>query len=86
MRKLAFFLFLCTVVFLIAKRSTTHHASFNTLLYYNIEALAAGEGSDVYKCFGTGSVDCPVARIKVKYVFGGYSLVPLSFSDTDRRR
>ena len=74
MRKLVFFLFLCTVVYLTAKRSTNHHASFNTLLNYNIEALAAGDGSSVYQCFGTGSVDCPVVHTKVKYVFGGYSL------------
>lgn len=74
MRKLVFFLFLCTVVYLTAKRSTSHHASFNTLLNYNIEALAAGEDLNVYKCLGSGSVDCPVVHTKVKYVFGGYSL------------
>ena len=66
MKKLVFFLFLCTVVYLTAKRST--------LLNYNIEALAADEGLNVYHCFGTGSVDCPVVHTKVKYVAGGYSL------------
>lgn len=73
MRKLVFFLFLCVVVFLTAKRPTYHHTSFNTLLTYNIEALAAGEGSNVYRCLGSGSVDCPVFNTKVKYVVGGYS-------------
>ena len=37
-------------------------------------ALAAGEGTNMYKCLGSGSVDCPIAHAKVKYVFGGYSL------------
>ncbi|MEY8687470.1 NVEALA domain-containing protein [Bacteroides sp. AN502(2024)] len=74
MRKLVFFLFLCIVVLLTAKRSTNHHVSFNTLLYYNVEALAAGEDLNVYRCVGSGSVDCPIIHDKVKYVFGGYSL------------
>ncbi|ANU57765.1 MULTISPECIES: NVEALA domain-containing protein [Bacteroides] len=74
MKKLVFFLFLCTVVYLTAKRSTNHNITFNTLLNYNIEALAADEGLNVYHCFGTGSVDCPVVHTKVKYVAGGYSL------------
>lgn len=73
MRKLVFFLFLCTVVYLTAKRSTNHHTSFNVLLNYNIEALASDEGSNVYRCLGTGSVDCPIVHTKVKYVFGGYN-------------
>ena len=68
MRKLVFFLFLCTVVYLTAKRSTNHHASFNTLLNYNIEALAAGEGTNMYKCLGSGSVDCPIAHAKVTQI------------------
>lgn len=74
MRKLVFFLFLCVAVFLTGKRLTNHRTSFNTLLNYNIEALAAGENQNAYKCWGTGSVDCPVSHDKVKYVFGGYSL------------
>ena len=69
MRKLVFFLFLCLMVYLTVKRPANHHVSFNTLLNYNIEALAAGEGTNMYKCLGSGSVDCPI-----KYVFGGYSL------------
>jgi len=74
MRKLVFFLFLCTVVFLTSKRSINHHTSFNTLLNYNIEALAAGEGPNVYQCLGSGSLDCPIIHTKVKYVATGYSL------------
>lgn len=74
MRKLVFFLFLCIMVYLTVKRPANHHVSFNTLLNYNIEALAAGEGTNMYKCLGSGSVDCPIAHPKVKYVFGGYSL------------
>ena len=74
MRKLVFFLFLCLMVYLTVKRPANHHVSFKTLLNYNIEALAAGEGTNMYKYLGSGSVDCPIAHAKVKYVFGGYSL------------
>lgn len=53
MRKLVFFLFLCLMVYLTVKRPANHHVSFNTLLNYNIEALAAGEGTNMYKCLGS---------------------------------
>lgn len=35
------------------------------LMLENIEALAAGEGSSLVHCIGTGSVDCPKFQIKV---------------------
>ena len=27
-----------------------------------------------HTCLGSGSVDCPISKVKVKYVFSGYSL------------
>lgn len=39
----------------------------------NIEALAAGEGSSMWFCRGSGSLDCPNGT-KVKYIVDDYSL------------
>lgn len=47
------------------------------LLLYNIEALAAGEHAQQGRCYGTGTLDCPVSHNKVEYIFGGYSLEDL---------
>lgn len=46
----------------------------NSLLLYNVEALAADEGWNVVRCVNSGTLDCPVAHEKVKYIFSGYSL------------
>ena len=46
----------------------------NTLLLDNIEALAADEQDVPTNCWGSGSVDCPVTKVKVEYVATGYSL------------
>lgn len=43
------------------------------LLLENIEALASGEDSTHYFCYGTGSVDCPNGR-KVEFVRTNFSL------------
>lgn len=45
----------------------------SVLLLENIEALASGEGSTHYFCYGTGSVDCPNGR-KVEFVRDNFSL------------
>nr|WP_165359802.1 NVEALA domain-containing protein [Parabacteroides goldsteinii] len=39
----------------------------------NIEALAAGEGSSMWFCRGSGSLDCPNGT-KVEYIVDNYSL------------
>lgn len=39
----------------------------------NIEALAAGEGSSMWFCRGSGSLDCPSGN-KVAYIVDNYSL------------
>lgn len=41
----------------------------NELLLLNIEAMAAGESSNIDCWGGAGSVDCPISRDKVLYVW-----------------
>ena len=43
-----------------------------TLLFDNIEALASGEGSSTYHCFGWGNVNC--YGNKVEYMIDGMDL------------
>ena len=38
-----------------------------SLMLENIEALATGE-TEYIRCWGTGSVDCPITHVKVKLV------------------
>ena len=64
MKKLLFFFIL--VVAVISVKYSLKEPRVNTLLLDNVEALAA--------CLGSGSVDCPISKVKVKYVFSGYSL------------
>ena len=40
----------------------------------NIDALASGEWGGAPRCVGVGSVDCPIADVKVYAVGGPYSL------------
>lgn len=42
--------------------------SSNELLLLNIEAIAAGESSNI-DCWGVGCVDCPISRDNVLYVW-----------------
>ena len=37
------------------------------LMLENVEALAAGESGGGY-CWGSGSVDCPLTHVKVRFV------------------
>ncbi|MDE6821865.1 MULTISPECIES: NVEALA domain-containing protein [Bacteroides] len=69
-------LLLCMVAALSTKYFVSHSNSkvHNTFLLYNVEALAAGEHAAITRCYGTGSLDCPVSHKKVEYIFGGYSL------------
>lgn len=73
MRKIVIVLFLCIAVSGIIKNQTSHKKEISTLLLHNVEALAADEVKNYY-CVSEGSVDCPIAKVKVEYVFGGYSL------------
>ena len=71
------FLLLCIVAVLSAKYFSSHKNVQSELLLYNIEALAAGEHAQQGRCYGTGTLDCPVSHDKVEYIFGGYSLEDL---------
>lgn len=68
------FLLLCIVAVLSTKYLSFHKNGQSELLLYNIEALAAGEHSDITRCIGEGTLDCPVTHRKVEYIFGGFSL------------
>lgn len=54
-------------------RKAEHNQLQNVILLNNVEALAAGE-SPMTKCIGSGSVDCPIYHVKVKYVFEPFIL------------
>ena len=70
MKKLLFFFIL--VVAVISVKYSLKEPRVNTLLLDNVEALAAYEQDMPHTCLG--SVDCPISKVKVKYVFSGYSL------------
>lgn len=53
-----------------ANRNNKLHSA---ILLNNIEALATPENPTA-RCFGTGSVDCPLFHIKVEYVFEPFML------------
>ena len=56
----------------------SHSEKLDDLLYdlllENIEALAAGESGDDSKCFGSGSIVCPLTNQGVAHVQIYYSL------------
>lgn len=49
------------------------NTSLSDVALDNIEALAAGEGSTMWFCRGSGSLDCPNGT-KVEYIVDNYSL------------
>lgn len=63
---LLFFVSMFLLSFIYLKRQ---HSGINSeLILSNIEALASGEDSGNYYCFGIGSIDCPFHSTKVYYV------------------
>ncbi|MCY6366912.1 NVEALA domain-containing protein [Bacteroides ovatus] len=72
MKKLLFFSILIMAV--LSVNYSLKEPRVNTLLLDNIEALAADEQDVPTNCWGSGSVDCPVTKVKVEYVATGYSL------------
>ena len=72
MKKLLFLFIL--VVAVMSVKYSLKEPRVNTLLLDNVEALAAYEQDMPHTCLGSGSVDCPISKVKVKYVFSGYSL------------
>lgn len=60
---------LCTFAYMNTKQESRKIISVETLA--NIEALASGEETYKYSCYGDGSVDCPdgsKAEIVYKYL------------------
>ncbi|MEY8707789.1 NVEALA domain-containing protein [Bacteroides faecichinchillae] len=73
MKKLIILIFfLCAVAHLVTKK--LHKENMSPLLLNNIEAIASDESSGIVRCFGTGSVLCPVDNSKVERLVSGYSL------------
>lgn len=52
----------------------THSENLDSLLLENIEALAAGESGVNSKCYGSGSIVCPINKEGVAHVYNYYSL------------
>lgn len=63
MKKLLFFFIL--VVAVISVKYSLKEPRVNTLLLDNVEALAAYEQDMPHTCLGSGSVDCPISKVKV---------------------
>jgi len=61
---------LIVLVFIVALhvKINTNKNQFSSIDLLNIETLSFAETTDEL-CYGTGSVDCPSSKDKVKYVF-----------------
>lgn len=73
MKKVFIFLFFCIIIFVVISKKKRQD-KINLLILNNIEAIASDEHADRTKCYGTGSLDCPVTHTKVRDILGGYSL------------
>lgn len=73
MKKLFILLFIGAVA-AVTYWSLPAEVELNEFLLENVEALAAGEISGTVRCFGWGSVDCPIDHSQVEIVFQGYRL------------
>lgn len=60
-----------SILFFNTEKPSSH---MSDLLLQNVEALAENEKPVNVECGGTGSVDCPINGVKVKYVFQKLSL------------
>lgn len=54
--------------------SNSAKTELSDLLLMNVEALADDESNQNIICYQCGSVDCPVNKVKAKYVAAEYSL------------
>lgn len=70
-------LFLIAVV-AVSVQSYSEKNKLGDLILENIDALASDdEWGENVECWGSGSVDCPITHVKVKFVMEGYSLESL---------
>lgn len=74
MKKLVVILFMSIAVVAVIECFSSHNNKVNALLLDNIEALAAYEYDRPVRCYGSGTVVCPISNTKVKLVGYGYSL------------
>ena len=73
-KKICLVLGVCSIVTTITFNGFRAKKEVGDLLMENIDALAAGgEVEGPVNCMGSGSVDCPHTKNKVKYVLTGYS-------------
>ena len=72
MKKKIFFIGLVLVAVAASFQFNSKSENLECLMLENIEALASGESGKVYSCVGAGSVDCPIAHSKVRYVVTAY--------------
>ena len=72
-KKIITLLFIVSIMISSFYYLTNEKKSVETLLFNNIEALAAGEGGGtIYNCYGWGSIDC--YGNKVEYMIDGVNL------------
>lgn len=78
MKKKILFVALVLVAAAASFQWSTKQEKLDSLMLENIEALASMESDDggFVACYGKGSVDCPIANVKVYIVkkSSGYSL------------
>ena len=55
-------------------KPTEKSQNVDPLLLQNIEALASGEEPSHARCYGPGSVDCPINHDNVEIVYEGFSV------------
>lgn len=68
MKKRVLFVTLILAAAIASSQWSAKRKNLDSLMLENIEALAGGEEDINATCFGTGSVDCPIANAKVYYV------------------
>lgn len=68
MKKKILFIALFLVAAVVTFQIRAKRENRNYLMLENIEALASNESSPPPRCFGSGSVDCPITHVKVYFV------------------
>lgn len=77
-KKVLFISLFLLAVIAVSFQSYSEKNKLGDLILENIDALASDDewGYNV-ECWGSGSVDCPITHVKVKFVAEGYSLESL---------
>lgn len=64
----SFAFFIVMLIVALNIKINIHQKQLSFINFQNIEALSYAETTDDF-CLGTGSVDCPSTKNKVKYVY-----------------